>query len=117
MEPVNKTDSLTPIRDTYEHEPKSPGGKTTFNNIKSTVADKLKAASETLRERAGQNDRASGYAGQASGWLAGAADYVRDMDTEQVKSDIQRKVRANPGRSLLIAGAAGLLLGALFRRR
>lgn len=117
MEQLNNNDSLTPVRDTYEREQKSLGGSSTFNNIKSTVADKLKAASEALKGKAEQNNQASGYAGQASGWLAGAADYVRDLDTTQVKSDIQRQVRTNPGRSLIIAGAAGLLLGALFRRR
>lgn len=115
MERVDNTESLTQVRDTYESQ--SPSGSSTSNNFKGTVADKLRAASEALKGKAGQNSAVSGYAGQASQWLAGAADYVRDMDTEQVKSNIQHQVRSNPGRSLLIAGAAGLLLGALFRRR
>lgn len=118
MEQVKDTDSLTPVQDTHRYETKSPVGNSTFENIKSTVADKLRTASEALKGRAGQDDTAvSGYAKQASGWLAGASDYVRDLDTKQVKTDIQHQVRTNPGRSLIIAGAAGLVLGALLRRR
>jgi ElaB/YqjD/DUF883 family membrane-anchored ribosome-binding protein len=117
MDQINNTESLTPVRDTNEYEMKSQGGNSTFNNIKSVVADKLKAAAQTLEGKAEQNSPASGYAKQASGWLAGAADYVRDVNTDQVKSDIQRQVRSNPGRTLLIAGAVGLALGALLKRR
>lgn len=117
MDQIHNTEGLTSVRDTYENKPQSSSGNSTFNNFKSTVADKLKTAAETLKGKAAQNSSTSNYAQQASGWLEGAADYVRDLDTTQVKSDIQRQVRTNPGRSLLIAGAAGLLLGALFRRR
>jgi ElaB/YqjD/DUF883 family membrane-anchored ribosome-binding protein len=39
------------------------------------------------------------------------------MDPQKIKTDIQDQMRRNPGRSLLIAGAAGLILGALLRRR
>jgi ElaB/YqjD/DUF883 family membrane-anchored ribosome-binding protein len=39
------------------------------------------------------------------------------MNVEQVKADLQQEIRRNPGRSLLIAGAFGLLLGSLLRRR
>ena len=84
----------------------------TFDNIKTTVADKLNNAADTLRQKTGQ----TGYAGQASDWLTNAADYVRDVDPAQLKSNIQEQVRSNPGRSLLIAGAAGLALGILLRR-
>jgi ElaB/YqjD/DUF883 family membrane-anchored ribosome-binding protein len=48
--------------------------------------------------------------------LSDAASYVRDVDPQQIKTDIQDEVKRNPGRALLIAGAAGLLLGVLFRR-
>jgi hypothetical protein len=117
MKEMNDTESLTPVRDTSDYGTQSRGGNSTLDNIKNTVAEKLKTASEALKGRAGQNTPVSGYASQASGWLAGAADYVRDMEPSQVKTDIQRQVKTNPGRSLIIAGAAGLLLGALLRRR
>ncbi|HKP11676.1 MAG TPA: hypothetical protein VJZ91_06180, partial [Blastocatellia bacterium] len=71
---------------------------------------------QSLGAKSGQNTTVSQYAGQASGWLNNAADYVRDIEPEQVKTDIQKQVRSNPGRSLLIAVGAGLALGILLRR-
>ena len=92
----------------------------TLDTIKGTVADKLHAAATTIQQKAGQSQEnavVAGYAGQAAGWLDDAAEYVREVDPQKVKSDIQHQVRSNPGRSLLIAGAAGLLFGILLRRR
>jgi ElaB/YqjD/DUF883 family membrane-anchored ribosome-binding protein len=84
----------------------------TFDNIKTTVADKLNDAADALRQKTGQ----AGYAGKASDWLTNTADYVRDVNPDQLKSTIQEQVRSNPGRSLLIAAGAGLALGILLRR-
>jgi ElaB/YqjD/DUF883 family membrane-anchored ribosome-binding protein len=113
----SNTESLTPVRDTSRYESSPQSGNSTLNNIKTTVADKLKSAAQSLGQKGGQDTTVSQYAGQASGWLNNAADYVRDIEPEQVKADIQKQVRTNPGRSLLIAGVAGLVLGTLFRRR
>ena len=96
-------------------------GGNTFDRIKGTVADKLKQAADTLHQKSAQTGEQTsamgGYGNQAANWLDSSADYIRDMEPQQIKSDIQNEVRRNPGRSLLIAGAAGLILGALFRRR
>lgn len=117
MDQVNNNESLTPVQNRSGYEPQPQSGGSAFDNIKSTVADKLKSAAAALKAKGEQNANVSGYADQASSWLTGAADYVRDADPSQIKTDIQRQVRSNPGRSLLIAGAAGLILGAIFRRR
>jgi ElaB/YqjD/DUF883 family membrane-anchored ribosome-binding protein len=114
---TNTTETLTPVRDTSRYESTTTKGNSTLNNIKTTVADKLKSAAQALGEKSRQDTSVSQYAGQASGWLNNAADYVREIEPDQVKADIQRQVRSNPGRSLLIAGVAGLVLGTLFRRR
>ena len=103
----------------YGSEPRQ-GGKT-FDRIKMTVAEKLKQAADALQQKTaqtgGQTSAVGSYGNQAAGWLNSSADYIKDMEPQKVKSDIQNEVRRNPGRSLLIAGAAGLILGALFRRR
>jgi ElaB/YqjD/DUF883 family membrane-anchored ribosome-binding protein len=114
---TNNAESLTSVRDTSRYGSSPRSGNSTLDNIKTTVADKLKSAAQTLGAKSGQNTAVSQYAGQASGWLNNAADYVREMEPDQVKTDIQRQVQTNPGRSLLIAGVAGLVLGAIFRRR
>lgn len=103
----------------YGRQPQR-GGKT-FDRIKVTVADKLKQAADALQQKTAQpgeqTSAVGSYGNQAAGWLNSSADYIRDMEPQRLKSDIQDEVRRNPGRSLLIAGAAGLILGALFRRR
>lgn len=95
----------------------STGGNSKLTNIKETVADKLHATAAAIKQKGGQSQgELRGYANQAAGWLDGAADYVQEIDPQKVKSDIQNQVKRNPGRSLLIAGAAGLLIGVLLRR-
>jgi len=93
----------------------------TFDKIKSTVADKLRLASHALDEKAvsmeGQNDNLSGYGRQTARWLDKSAAYIDEADPERIKNDLKDQVRQHPGRSLLIAGAVGLLIGAIFRRR
>ncbi|MEN3334755.1 MAG: hypothetical protein V7641_4120 [Blastocatellia bacterium] len=115
MQQTDRSDDFTSIQNTPPSQARNSGSK--FDNIKATVADKLKSAADTLRQKSGQNSATAGYANQASDWLNHSADYVRDIDPAQIKSDIQQQVHSNPGRSLLIAGAAGLALGILLRRR
>jgi ElaB/YqjD/DUF883 family membrane-anchored ribosome-binding protein len=92
-----------------------------LNNVKETVAQKLKDVAGAIDERvehsATARDSLRGYGHQASRWLNHSADYVRDIDVDRVKNDVGNQVRQHPGRSLLIAGAVGVVLGALFRRR
>jgi len=90
----------------------------TFDDVKQRVADKLHSAAETIQSKAAQNQpsQLAGYANTAAEWLDDTSSYIRHVDPQQIKSDIQTQVRRNPGKSLLIAGAAGLLLGVLIRR-
>jgi hypothetical protein len=92
----------------------------TFNSIKTSVSDSLRTAAGAIRDKvdqAGEQSNLSHYGYQASRWLNASADYVRDVDLQGVKSDIEEKVRRHPGRSLLIAAAAGVIIGSMFRRR
>jgi ElaB/YqjD/DUF883 family membrane-anchored ribosome-binding protein len=93
-------------------------GESGIVSFKETVAGKLHAAADAIQDRAKQNagHPMSSYARQAADFLDGAAGYVQRVDPEQVKSDIRNQVRQNPGKSLLIAGAVGLLVGVLVRR-
>lgn len=92
-----------------------------FDTSKTAVADKLHQAAESLTSRVGSDENPDGalavYGQKAASILDRSADYVGEFDPNQVKSDIQNHVKENPGRSLLIAGAVGLILGALFKRR
>jgi ElaB/YqjD/DUF883 family membrane-anchored ribosome-binding protein len=118
MDQMNRSDSLTGGKEISSYGSQSTSGGSTLDTIKDTVADKLHAAAGAIQQKAGQNQEnaVGGYAGQAAGWLDDAAEYVREVDPHKVKSDIQHQVRSNPGRSLLVAGAAGILIGILLRR-
>jgi ElaB/YqjD/DUF883 family membrane-anchored ribosome-binding protein len=91
-----------------------------FKQIRATASDKLQAAAETLHQKAdrsGQPAEISALGHRAADWLERSANYVSEMEPQRMKSDIEDRVRRNPGRSLLIAGIVGLALGGLLRRR
>jgi len=115
MQQITPSQEITPNQNSPSLEAESGGSK--FDQVKSTVAEKLNAAADALRQKTGQDGAAAPYANQTSDWLHQAADYVRDFDPEEVKTSIQRQVQNNPGRSLIAAAAVGLTLGILLRRR
>ncbi|HEX4950127.1 MAG TPA: hypothetical protein VFZ34_25905 [Blastocatellia bacterium] len=90
------------------------------NRIQVRIADKLHHAAETLFSKTEDNPtpgEAANLGAQARDWLHHSADYIEQMEPKKIKADITEKVRRNPGKSLVVAGAAGLILGAIFRRR
>jgi len=96
------------------------GKSTGFKNAKNSIADTLHKAAEALAGKAAKQDAPSGitqYGKQASEWLDQSAEYVRQFDYKQADAKAREYVRQSPGRSLLIAGVAGLIFGAILRRR
>ena len=101
-------------------ENQGSGESTGFENVKNIIADKLHNVAEALGEKAANQDAPSGiaqYRKQASEWLDKSAEYVRQFDYEQADARVRECVGQNPGRSLLIAGGVGLIIGAILRRR
>jgi ElaB/YqjD/DUF883 family membrane-anchored ribosome-binding protein len=93
---------------------------TGFENVKNIIADKLHNVAEALGEKAADQDAPCGiaqYGKQTSEWLDQSAEYVRQFDHEQADANVREYVKQSPGRSLLIAGAVGLIIGAILRRR
>lgn len=96
------------------------GKSTGFEKIKNIIADKLHSAAEGLGEVGEDQDSESGtakYRKQASEWLDHSAESVRKFDYKEADASIREYVKESPGRSLLIAGAVGLIIGAILRRR
>jgi len=96
------------------------GKSTCCDKLKNIIADKLHSAAESLGEKGADQDGESGtakYRKQASEWLNQSAEYVRKFDYKQTDASIRQYVKQSPGRSLFIAGAAGLIIGAVLRRR
>ncbi len=92
-----------------------------LDKVKTTITEKLHGAAEALREKSqsfsGKNQDVAKYGNQAAEWLNRSANYIEEVNPQQIKSDIGNQMRHNPGRSLLVAAGIGLVLGTLFRRR
>ncbi len=104
----------------YLHnEENSTQGKPVFQLIKESVASGMSKVADAVHQQAEktQAPQLNNLAHQTAGWLGKSADYVQQLQPEQLRADIERQVRKNPAKSLLIAGAAGLVLGAIFRGR
>jgi ElaB/YqjD/DUF883 family membrane-anchored ribosome-binding protein len=88
--------------------------------IQNVVAEKLHQAAQKISQKTsagGTNPEIAHYGKEASEMLEQSAAFVRDLDLSKVEASVRQYVKENPGRSLLIAGVTGLVLGALFRRR
>lgn len=106
---------LTSTENYYGSRQDSPWGK-----VRGTVARQLSSAANKLHEQTARNERPSEFSrfgAQAADWLERSADYVNEIEPQQLKADLETTVRRNPGRSLLVAGLAGLVIGKLLHRR
>jgi ElaB/YqjD/DUF883 family membrane-anchored ribosome-binding protein len=91
-----------------------------FEKVKNIIADRLQDVAEAVGEKAADQDGQSGkarYEKHAAEWLDHSAERVRQFDPMQADTKVRAYVGRNPGRSLLIAGAVGLVIGAILRRR
>ncbi len=92
-----------------------------LGNMKNIIADKLHQAAEVLCEKAIDpdvpNEKMAQYGIKASEWLDQSAEYIRQFDYQEADARVREYVRESPGRSLLIAGAVGLVIGAMCRHR
>lgn len=118
MEAAHTSESASP-EGAGAPPPGEPGS--TIEDLRVALADALRKVAGRLGEEAapGEETPPEGTA-HASEWLNRSADYVEQMDLEGIKhvqSTFEEEVRRHPGRSLLLAGAAGVLVGLLLRRR
>jgi hypothetical protein len=97
-------------------------------DLQSTLADKLDAGADKLRQRnqnatlagatggtgvdVASNDRMANVQDSVARGMQKSADWLRNGD---LKADVERQVRENPGRTLLIALGVGYVLGKAFR--
>jgi hypothetical protein len=97
-------------------------------DLQSTLADRLDAGAEKIRQRGktaplagateggsvevAPDDRMANVQDSVARGMQKSADWLRNGD---LKADIERQVRENPGRTLLIALGLGYLVGKAFR--
>jgi hypothetical protein len=96
--------------------------------LQSTLADRLDAGADKLRQRnqnatlaaatgdsttaVATDDKMANVQDSVARGMQKSADWLRNGD---LKADIERQVRENPGRTLLIALGVGYILGKAFR--
>lgn len=119
--------------DTLADKAKSGLGtaKEKASDLKATLADKLEAGANKLRQQQGgyatatagdasasigSNDKMSQVNDRLATGLQGTADFIRNADIDSMKHGIEKQVKENPGRTLLIAAGLGYLLGKAFRK-
>lgn len=120
MELVNRAVDEDETGDNAADFHRRSGRSAGFENIKKMIADQLHNAAEALGEKVADPDGPSGmaqYGNQVAAWLDQSAEYIRQFDYQQADIRIREHIRHSPGRSLLAAGAFGLIIGAILRRR
>ena len=94
------------------------------SQLKATLADKLEAGADRLRQRSAAGVTETGAtAPQRTGkvtdkvavGMQNTAEWVRNADLNSMRGGIENQVRTNPGRSLLVALGIGYLLGKVIR--
>jgi len=106
-------ESATSVRDRAVH-------------VKSQLADKLETSAGRLRQRATDTrklddafattkQRVAETSDRVATGMERSADWLRNTNMTSFQEGLERQVRQNPGRTLLIAGAIGYLLGRAFK--
>lgn len=83
-----------------------------FESSRQSTVGALKWTASSLHSRA---DKFSNFAHSAAERIEHTADYIRERDLDRIYSEVERNIRRNPGRSLVIAAAVGFVLGRLAR--
>jgi ElaB/YqjD/DUF883 family membrane-anchored ribosome-binding protein len=100
------------------------------SDLKATLADKLEAGAEKLRSQqpgayagatgtsttAIPQDKLAQVNDKLAAGMQSTADFIRNADLDNMKQGVEKQVKENPGRSLLIAAGLGYLLGRAFRK-
>jgi ElaB/YqjD/DUF883 family membrane-anchored ribosome-binding protein len=94
--------------------------------MKTQLADKLETGAGRLRQRATNTkkidnaiattrQRVMETSDRVAAGMERSADWLRNANVSSFQQGLERHVRDNPGRTLLIAGAIGYLLGRAFK--
>ena len=83
------------------------------------AADGMDSAATALHEKANAlpgGQKVASAAHRAANALGATADYIRTNDVKNMREDLQRLVKNNPGTALLTAVALGFLVARWFSR-
>jgi hypothetical protein len=94
--------------------------------LKTQIADKLETSASTIRKRSSDTakiddaiattkEKVADAGNRVASGMEKSAEWLRDANVSSLKQGLERQVKENPGRTLLIAGAIGYLLGRAFK--
>jgi ElaB/YqjD/DUF883 family membrane-anchored ribosome-binding protein len=94
--------------------------------LKTQLADKLETGASTLRKRSSDTaklddaiattkERVADAGDRVASGMEKSAEWLRSANMTSFQQGLERQVKENPGRTLLIAGAIGYLLGRAFK--
>ncbi|MBA2683509.1 MAG: hypothetical protein H0U66_03330 [Gemmatimonadaceae bacterium] len=94
--------------------------------LKTSLADKLETGAGKLRQRSSDTgsidgaiattkERVADAGDRVASGMEKSAEWLREADMPSFKRGLERQVKENPGRTLLIAGAIGYLLSRAFK--
>jgi ElaB/YqjD/DUF883 family membrane-anchored ribosome-binding protein len=86
--------------------------KDKVDSVREPVADKLRGAADTLRQKGERIPGGAAVAGAAEA----SASYIESHNAQQMVEDVMTIVKKNPAQSLLVAGVLGFLIARAFRR-
>ncbi|MFO7577534.1 MAG: hypothetical protein R6W66_07385 [Pelovirga sp.] len=101
-------------------DPSNPGTFCFCKEAKQSVANRLRRAAAALDKTAAAHEESPGLADfekHAARWLYQSSDYMNQFDCGREVSRVRDRIARSPGRSLVIAGAVGLVLGLLSNNR
>ena len=82
-----------------------------------TLSEKVLAVADTLRDQPGPRHRISRTVEKVGKRLESSASYLSSTEPDTMGDDLRGVVRQHPMRTLGVCFGAGLLLGAILRRR
>ena len=93
----------------------------TLEKVRDTIADTMHATAHTIQQQL-KSDRPDPGASvqwglRTSEWLDRLSEELRHVDVRSHESRLRDSISRHPGGALLVAGAAGILLGRILRRR
>ncbi len=94
--------------------------------LKTQLADKLDTSALRIRQRSSETakiddaiattkEKVAGAGDRVASGMEKSAEWLREANMSSFKQGLERQVKENPGRTLLIAGAIGYLLGRAFK--
>jgi ElaB/YqjD/DUF883 family membrane-anchored ribosome-binding protein len=125
--PASESNTQTSTPRVYDKvEESSASARDRAVQMKRQLADKLETGAGRLRQRATNTQKIDNAiattkqrvvetSDRVAAGMERSADWLRNTNVSSFQEGLERRVRENPGRTLLIAGAIGYLLGRAFK--